>query len=86
MPTDPALLKLQRSHSNRIPDEAAQATIKLLRQMFLDLAVAIQTKIPLGAREVALALTNLEQARFWATTAACAEGELKDPPIINLPK
>ena len=47
------------------PDEQAMATHQAVRDVIREAAVDIDVLVPEG-REKSLALTNLEQAMFWA--------------------
>lgn len=82
--TDKSRDDLRTQHSHRAPSEAAQATLRDIRQRFLDLAVAIDDILP-PSRERSVALTNLDQARMWACSAAVAGGEIRETLTVNIP-
>lgn len=82
--TDASRDALRTQHSYRVPNDAAQANLVGLRQRFLDLAIAVDDLLP-PSRERSLALTNLEQARMWACSAAVQGSEVRDVLTVNVP-
>ena len=82
--TDKSRDDLRTQHSHRAPDTEAQARLRDIRQRFLALAGAIDDILP-PSRERSIALTNLDQARMWACSAAVAEGEIRETLTINVP-
>jgi hypothetical protein len=55
------------------PSETGVQGIKTLRQEFILIAKAVDEIVPDG-REKSLALTNLEQALFWANAGVARHG------------
>lgn len=69
---------LAHQHAHRVPDPNTQATLKSLRQAFLDVAALVDSLLPPG-RERSLAQTRIDEARMWACNAATMHCDVKEP-------
>jgi len=68
--------KIFAQHSQRIPDEGARETLRVIRQATYKLSLLLETCLP-PSRERSLAQTNLDQVRMWACNAATLSGTIK---------
>ena len=82
--TDATREELRHQYSHRVPNADAVATLREIRQRFLDLAVFIDDRLP-SCRERSLALTKLDECRMWACNAAVRGGEVRETLTINAP-
>jgi len=74
---DPKMLdRLERDFTYHAPQEGQPVRYEMIREQAKRFAIMILTATP-ASREQSLALTNLEQAVFWAN-AAIARNELKE--------
>jgi hypothetical protein len=65
---------LERRFSAHVVTPEQAESIALVRSATLSLARTMADECPAG-RELALALTNLEQALFWANAAIARDGK-----------
>lgn len=82
--TDQSRDALRVQHSHRTPDDEAQKRLRDIRQRCLDLAVFIDDQLP-PSRERSCALTELDEARMWACSAAVAGGAIREELTVNIP-